>query len=78
MKKNLILFLAFSIFILISQESLLGQVKDPVKKTEKAGEKRINKNVDKEINKGFDKLEKGIGGLFKKKKKQKKILSIRN
>lgn len=71
MKKIVTLFFALSVFFLMSQESLLGQVKDPVKKTEKAGEKRINKNIDKEINKGFNKLEKGIGGLFKKNKKQK-------
>ncbi len=32
---------------------------------------RANNNVDKALNKGFDKIEKGIGGLFKKKKGKK-------
>jgi len=31
---------------------------------------RANKNVDKALDKGFDAIEKGIGGLFKKKKKK--------
>ena len=31
---------------------------------------RANSNVDKGLNKGFDAIEKGIGGLFKKKKKK--------
>ncbi len=48
-----------------------AQVKDPVKKTEKEGEQRVNRGIDKTIDKGFDKLEEGIGGLFKKKKKDK-------
>jgi len=46
-----------------------AQVKDPVKKTEKEGEHRVNRGIDKTIDKGFDKLEEGIGGLFKKKNK---------
>ena len=71
MKKLVTLIFALGVFVLMPQESLLGQVKDPVKKTEKEGENRVNKTIDKGINKGFDKLEKGIGGLFKKNKKQK-------
>lgn len=71
MKKLVTLIFALGVFVLMPQESLLGQVKDPVKKTEKEGENRVNKTIDKGINKGFDKLEKRIGGLFKKNKKQK-------
>ncbi len=71
MKKLVTLIFALGVFVLMSQESLLGQVVDPVKKSEKEGEKRVNKNIDKGINKGFDKLEKGIGGLFRKNKKRK-------
>ena len=55
----------------MTQGSLLAQVTDPVKKTEKEAENRTNKNIDKGINSGFDRLEKGIGGLFKKNKKKK-------
>ena len=72
MKKLISLIFTLSVFILMPQESLFGQVKNPVKKTEKEGENRVNKNIDKGINKGFDKLEKGLGGLFKRNKKQKK------
>ena len=66
MKKTVVLIISFSIFFFMSQGSLLAQVTDPVKKTEKEAEKRANKNISKGINRGFDKLEKGIGGLFKK------------
>jgi hypothetical protein len=72
MKKITILVFALSVFILMPQGHIMGQVTDPVKKTEKKAEKRVNRNIDKEINKAFDDLEKGIGGLFKKNKKQKK------
>ena len=34
---------------------------------------RANNDVDKALDKGFDEIEKGIGGLFKKKKKRKNM-----
>jgi len=72
MKKLVTILLALFLFVFLSTEGSLAQVKNPVKKTEKEAEKRANKNVDKGINKGFDELEKGIGGLFKKNKKKTK------
>jgi len=70
MKKIISLLFALSIFVLIPSESAMSQVLNPAKKTKKESEKRANKNVDKGINKGFDELEKGIGGLFNKNRKQ--------
>ena len=49
-----------------------AQVADPKKKTEKAAENRVNTRVDQGIDKGLNKVEEGIGGLFKKKDKKKK------
>lgn len=65
------------LFILIAAGLLLGmtdpataQIKDPVKTAEKKGEQRVNRGIDRVIDKGFDKVEEGIGGLFKKKTKK--------
>ncbi len=46
-------------------------IKVPIKKKViNEANARANKDVDKAINKGFDEIEKGIGGLFKKKHKK--------
>ena len=68
--KKINLLLTVGIVLLV-YTSGLAQIADPNKKIEKVGENRINKNVDKGINKGYDKIEEGIGNLFKKKKKDK-------
>ena len=48
------------------------KIKIPVKnKVVNNVNNRANKNVDKVLDKGFDKIEKGIGGFFKKKKNKK-------
>ena len=71
MKKIIALIFTLGVFFLMSQGSLLAQVENPVKKAKKKTENRINEKTDKGIDKGLDELEKGIGGLFKKNKKQK-------
>jgi hypothetical protein len=60
------------LFILIAAGLLFGlagpataQIKDPVKTAEKKGEQRVNRGIDRVIDKGFDKVEEGLGGLFK-------------
>ncbi|MBN2763379.1 MAG: OmpA family protein, partial [Bacteroidales bacterium] len=58
-------------FVLTHVDKSMAQIKDPVKQTEKEGERRVNRGIDRTIDKGFDKLEEGIGGLFKKKNKDK-------
>ena len=47
-----------------------SQVKNPLKKIKNEGENRTNRGVDKTIDKGYDKIEEGIGNLFKKKDKK--------
>lgn len=66
----------FLILILLAGWNLSAfsqKIKVPVKKKiANQTNNRANNNTDKLINKGFDKIEKGIGGLFKKKKKKKR------
>ena len=52
-----------------------SQVKNPLKIVKKEGENRTNRGVDKTIDKGYDKLEEGIGNLFKKKDKKGQCVS---
>ncbi|MFB2117963.1 OmpA family protein [Parapedobacter sp. 2B3] len=59
-------------FIFLCQLPAEAQVLDPKEKAKRAAEDRVNGRVDQGINKGLDKIEEGIGGLFKKKDKQKK------
>ncbi|NLE34002.1 MAG: OmpA family protein [Bacteroidales bacterium] len=47
-----------------------AQIKNPLKKAKEEGVDRTNRGIDNTINKGFDKLEEGIGNLFKKKDKK--------
>ncbi|MBN2638752.1 MAG: OmpA family protein [Bacteroidales bacterium] len=62
----------FGIFLLILfLGAFQGQAQIKVKlkkKVEEQANQRANKNVDQTLDKGFNKLEKGIKGLFKKKK----------
>ena len=67
--KGFIPFLIMCGFFCSHYQVVNAQVKDPVKQTEKEGERRVNRGIDRTIDRGFDKLEEGIGGLFKKKKK---------
>ena len=62
------LTLLFAAVIILFSIGATSQVIDPKKETEKEATKRVNKKIDKGIDKGLDKLEKGLGGLFGKKK----------
>jgi outer membrane protein OmpA-like peptidoglycan-associated protein len=68
MKRYLTLF----VILVIAQTTLNAQIIDPKEKAKQATENRANSRVDQGVNKGLDKVEEGIGGLFKKKKKKKK------
>lgn len=48
------------------------RVEDPKKTTERSVEGRVNSRIDQGINKGLDKVEEGIGNIFKKKNKGEK------
>ncbi len=49
-----------------------AQIIDPKKALKNEGENRTNQNINNGVDAGFDKVEEGIGSLFKKKKKKKK------
>ncbi len=67
------IFSAVIISLMISVSVNAQAIKVPVKKkVENEANYRANKNADDLIDKGFDKVENGIKGLFKKKKKNKK------
>ena len=48
------------------------RVEDPKKTAERSVEGRVNSRIDQGINKGLDKVEEGIGNIFKKKNKGEK------
>lgn len=53
--------------ILAIASSVQAQVIDPKKTAKRKVENRTNRNIEKTIDKGLDKIEKGIGSIFKKK-----------
>ncbi len=54
--------------LLFSTSVFAQKIIDPKKETERQGTNRANKKIEQGIDAGFDKLEEGIGNLFKKKK----------
>jgi len=74
MKTKILLKIVPALFMVAGWNiSLQAQtIKVPVKKkVVNQVNTRANNDVDKALDKGFDKIEKGIGGLFKKKHKKK-------
>jgi outer membrane protein OmpA-like peptidoglycan-associated protein len=69
MKRIVFLLFTATLLFTVMQQKINAQVKEPTEEIKEEGEKRTNKNIKKEVNKGFDKLEKGIGGMFGKKNK---------
>jgi len=66
------LFYSLAFACLMSWPLFSQTIKVPVKKkVVNQVNTRANNDVDKALDKGFDKIEKGIGGLFKKKKHKK-------
>jgi OmpA-OmpF porin, OOP family len=63
-----------SIFLLFLFSEMTAQVRitNPGRVTERAVENRANQRVYQGVDKGLDKIEEGIGNLFKKKKKEEK------
>ncbi|CAG5006185.1 Peptidoglycan-associated lipoprotein [Dyadobacter sp. CECT 9275] len=54
----------------LTGSSVAAQIIDPKKTAERKATDRANSRVDQTIDKGFDKVEEGIGSLFKKKPKK--------
>jgi len=71
MKYSLIFTVIIALLFCFSPEAQ-AQIKNPLKKVKNEGENRTNRGIDRTIDKGYDKLEEGIGNLFKKKDKQQK------
>ena len=68
--KTKVLF-SLLVILMFSLGTTEAQVKvDVKKKVNKQANLRANKKSDELIDKGFDKLEEGIGNLFKKKKEK--------
>lgn len=62
----------FLIIPVLCQIQAKAQIMDPKEKAKQAAENRANGRVDQGIDKGLNKVEEGIGKLFKKKGKKKK------
>lgn len=69
MKKVILLI---SVFVLMAGMSANAQVVDPKKEVKRQGTSRVNSKIEQGVETGFNKLEEGIGSLFKKKKKKDK------
>jgi OOP family OmpA-OmpF porin len=64
MKKIIFTFL-FGSFVLCAE----AQITNPKETAKRKAEDRANRGVDRTLDKGFDKVEEGIGNIFKKKEK---------
>lgn len=62
--------LLISLVVLTAGLSANAQIIDPKKEAKRQGTNRANNKVEQGVDGGFDKLEEGIGNLFKKKKKK--------
>ena len=71
MKYSLIFTVLIALLFCFTPEAQ-AQIKNPLKVIKKEGENRTNRGIDKTIDKGYDKIEEGIGNLFKKKDKNAK------
>ena len=60
------------IALLFITSQLAGQVINPKETAKRKAEDRTNRGIDRTLDKGFDKVEEGIGSIFKKKDKKQK------
>ena len=73
MKYSVVFAVLIALLILISPEVRSQEVKVDVKgKVIEETDNRANQKTDEAINAGFDKIEEGIGNIFKKKDKKAK------
>ena len=70
MYKKLSLSIVLSCCALISKSQI--RINEPSRVIERQAENRANRKVDQAVDRGFDKVEEGIGSLFKKKDKKSK------
>lgn len=60
------------IILLFVTSQLAGQIINPKETAKRKAEDRTNRGIDRTLDKGFDKVEEGIGSIFKKKDKTSK------
>ncbi len=70
-KSGFILKLLFSVLIFCNC-TVFAQLIDPKQEVNQKSEERANNKIDQDIDEGFNKIEEGIGNLFKKKNKNDK------
>jgi len=70
MYKKISFVIVLSCCALISKSQI--RINEPSKVVERQAENRANRKVDQAVDRGFDKVEEGIGSLFKKKDKKAK------
>lgn len=68
MNKKLPLLIVLTSCALVSKSQI--RINEPSRVIERQAENRANRKVDQAVDKGFDKVEEGIGSLFKKKDKK--------
>lgn len=76
--KKILMGIITGLVLLVSTLGYSQTIIDPKKETKQQGTKRTNKKIEKGVDAGFDKLEEGIGSLFKKKKKKKTMTKEAN
>lgn len=77
MNKKLPLLIVLTSCALVSKSQI--RINEPSRVIERQAENRANRKVDQAVDKGFDKVEEGIGSLFKKKiKRAKKRRILKN
>ena len=70
MYKKISLLIVLMCFSWVTKAQI--RINDPGKVAERQAENRANRKIDQAVDKGFDKMEEGIGNLFKKKDKKTK------
>ncbi|MFN8347256.1 MAG: OmpA family protein [Spirosomataceae bacterium] len=64
-------FTMVAVFLFETSDFAQIRVENPKRTAERSVEGRVNSKIDQGINKGLDKVEEGIGNIFKKKRPQK-------
>ena len=68
MKKKLFVPFLIAAVILLLGSNAMAQINNPKDIIKNKGTDRANSRIDQGVDAGFDKLEQGVGNMFKKKK----------
>lgn len=67
-----------TLILFVAMQSISAQIIKPKEVAKRKATVRTNNAIDRSIDKGLDKVEEGIGNIFKKKISQKRSLILRN